>query len=65
MNNKLHLFGKWIFASILMVSFLTACQDEDPAITTDQSTASYDNEVVIKWNDLILFASRQEERNSC
>ena len=58
MNNKLHLFGKWIFASILMVSFLTACQDEYPAITTDQSTASYDNEVVIKWNDLILEVER-------
>ena len=41
-----------------MVSFLTACQDEDPAVTTDQSTASYDNEVVIKWNDLILEVER-------
>lgn len=58
MINKLHAFGKWYISAIFLISFLSACQEEDPITTTDHSAASYDSEVVIKWNELILEVER-------
>ena len=58
MINKLHAFGKWSICAIFLISFLAACQEEDPITPVDHSAASYDSEVVIKWNELILEVER-------
>lgn len=58
MINKLLNMGKWCMAIIVLFSFITACQEEDTVTTPDKTTASYDNEVVIKWNELLLDVER-------
>ena len=58
MLNKLFNFGKWSMAAILLFSFITACQEDENTPAVDHSTASFDNEVVIKWGETILDIER-------
>ena len=58
MINKLLSLGKWSTAAFFIIAFMTACREEDPVTAPDQSAASYDNEVVVQWNELILHVER-------
>lgn len=59
---KPHAFGKWLMAATLSLAVLSACQrDEtpiDPVVSKDELTAAYKNEVVLKWNSLLLEVER-------
>ena len=42
----------------MLLTFFTACQEDDNTVAVDQSAASFDNEVIIKWNEMILEIER-------
>lgn len=50
--------AKWILASMLLLLFVTACQDNDTLVPDAQLTASFDKEVVVRWNELLLEVER-------
>ena len=59
MQKMPHAFGKWLLAALISTALLSACQrDEVPITPTEQLTSSYDPEVVLKWNDLLLEVER-------
>src|SRR5688572_533318 len=58
MNKHLPAFLKWSFASLLLLTFITACQREDNIAPVSFLTSSYNNEIVLKWNELILDVER-------
>lgn len=58
MNKKLHILRKLTLVCIACMALLTACREEDPLVPEVRLTASYDNEVVLKWYDLLLDIDR-------
>jgi hypothetical protein len=58
MMNKLFNLVKWSMLTCLIITFFTACQEDDNNPVVDQSAASYDSEVVIRWNEMILDIER-------
>jgi len=55
---KKFTYAKCLFAFMILLAFITACQKDDIATPTEKLTASYDNEVVLKWNALLLDVER-------
>ncbi|HZV68031.1 MAG TPA: hypothetical protein VFG10_00725 [Saprospiraceae bacterium] len=51
--NKHYVFGKWILLSLTLLTFFTACQKEEPLTPVNPPAASYDNEVLVKWNNVL------------
>ena len=58
MIKNLRLSAKLLLLSALTMIFITACQQEDNVSPDALLTASYDNEVVMKWNNLLLEVDR-------
>ncbi|HUR30596.1 MAG TPA: phosphatase PAP2 family protein [Saprospiraceae bacterium] len=58
MNKHLLLFAKWSSVSFLLLTFVTACQREENIAPVTPLASSYDNEIVAKWNELILDVER-------
>src|SRR6187397_973703 len=58
MIKNLRLSAKLLLLSALTMIFITACQQEDNVSPDALLTASYDNEVVMKWNNLLLEIDR-------
>jgi hypothetical protein len=59
MTKTLQLTGKLFFLSLMMLFTVTACQEEDTNVNpTENLTASFNSEVVLKWNDLLLEIDR-------
>ncbi|HEX5113180.1 MAG TPA: vanadium-dependent haloperoxidase [Saprospiraceae bacterium] len=50
--------AKFLALSLLVMLLATACQDEDNITPESHLTSSYDNEVILKWNDLLLEIDR-------
>jgi hypothetical protein len=58
MIKTLHFSGKLLLSSMLLLLFITACKDNDNVSPEAKLTASYNNEVVLKWNTLLLDVER-------
>ena len=58
MTNKLHTIGKIFLACFLIAVTITSCKEEDSILPEKNLTASFDNEVVVKWNELLLEVER-------
>src|SRR5687767_2601321 len=58
MNKHLPAFIKWNFVALLVLTFITSCQREENITPVSSLTSSYDNEIVLKWNELILDVER-------
>ncbi len=58
MLSKLPFPGRLCLTAIAFLALLPACQRDDKPIETQPLTAAYDNEVVVKWNELLLDVER-------
>ena len=58
MSKTLHRFGKVFLAWILILTFFQACKQDEDELSVSPLVESYDNEVVLKWNELLLEVER-------
>lgn len=60
MQKMPHAFAKWFVMAVLGLALFSACQREnEPSILpVTELTESYDHEVVLKWNNLLLEVER-------
>lgn len=58
MVKKLRFFGKGCLLALTFLAFLPACHRDDSPAVQERLVASYDSEVVLKWNELLLDVER-------
>ena len=58
MTKRLQFSGKWFLFSTLIMVLIASCKEDDVLTPEKTLASSYDNEVVTKWNDLLLDVER-------